>query len=105
MDAPWIETEIESAGESRYRLTTSAGRITTEFVAKAERWAPVALSSIVAKYAREVSMTVFNRYWRRHDPDLRPTAGYPVDARRFRRDVAAVRTRLGISDDEFWRRK
>lgn len=77
------------------------------FTAKGESNAPTALASIVAKYLRELSMELFNNYWiaAASDRELAPTAGYPVDALRFRDDVADVRERLGVPDDVFWRRK
>ena len=76
------------------------------FTAKGESSAPVALASIAAKYVRELSMRLFNEYWRDAVSDeLAPTAGYPVDALRFRADVDDARSRLAIPDDVFWRRK
>jgi len=51
---------------------------------------PVALSSMLAKYVREVFMTLFNRYWEGVVPGVKPTAGYYKDAKRFIADVAAV---------------
>jgi len=54
---------------------------------------------------REVHMTLFNRFWKEHQADLAPTAGYSTDARRFLRDIIAVRRRLGIDDALLVRRK
>ena len=104
-DSPWIAVDVESADCSRYRLTRGASELLVDFHCKADRWAPVGFSSMVAKYLREVFMTAFNRFWRGHCPELRPTAGYPSDAKRFCRDIEPVRQRLGIHDDDFWRRK
>ena len=76
------------------------------FSAKGESSAPVALASITAKYVRELSMRLFNEFWRDAvSPDLQPTAGYPVDALRFRADVDDARLRFGVPDDVFWRKK
>lgn len=76
------------------------------FTAKGEVNAPTALASICAKYLRELSMELFNEYWLRQlGPALKPTAGYPVDALRFRKDVEAKRRELGIEDEIFWRKK
>jgi hypothetical protein len=36
-------------------------------------------------------------------PDLRPTAGYSVDSRRFKMDIAAKQRELGIDDHVLWR--
>ena len=66
---------------------------------------PVALASMLSKYLREVHMTLFNRFWKEHQADLAPTAGYSTDARRFLRDIIAVRRRLGIDDALLVRRK
>jgi hypothetical protein len=38
-------------------------------------------------------------------PTLRPTAGYPSDANRFRRDIVRVQQRLGNSDRALWRNR
>jgi ribonuclease HII len=53
---------------------------------------PVALASMTAKLTRELLMRRFNAYWsERHRAlggvELRPTAGYALDARRWLRDV------------------
>jgi ribonuclease HII len=44
---------------------------------------PVALASMLAKMMRELYMARFNRYWSRRIPELKPTAGYAFDARRW----------------------
>jgi len=48
---------------------------------------PTALASMAAKLARETAMRRFNRYWTRRWPDLAPTAGYGVDAKRWLRQA------------------
>ncbi|MDO5579804.1 MAG: hypothetical protein Q4G69_01600 [Planctomycetia bacterium] len=75
------------------------------FTAKGESWFPTALSSLFSKYLRELSMDLFNRYWLEKKPDLLPTAGYPVDARRFYAEIASLRKELAIRDDDLWRKK
>ena len=60
---------------------------------------PVAAASIVAKLTRELAMARFNRYFSGQLPELKPTAGYYADARRWLADAEpvlspAVRTRL-----------
>lgn len=89
----------ESTACSRYRL----GESEISFRAKGESHLPVAVASMVSKYVREVAMTAFNRYWQRHQPDLKATAGYPLDAKRFRCDIATTQRTLGIPDDVLWR--
>jgi hypothetical protein len=49
-----------------------------------------ALASCLAKYARECAMDAFNRYFARLAPQLRPTAGYVQDARRWLGDAHAL---------------
>ena len=110
----------ESRETSVYRLLATSGRdrngaeiafaepvaLEIRFTAKGESNAPTALASICAKYLRELSMDAFNAYWRKQvGESLKPTAGYPVDALRFRADVRETREKLGISDDVFWRKK
>jgi hypothetical protein len=89
----------EGREHSRYRVLDAELR----FEAKSERHFPVAVSSMISKYVRELSMEAFNRFWREHAPDVAPTKGYPGDAVRFRNDVAAARRRLAIPDASFWR--
>ena len=65
---------------------------------------PVALASMAAKYLRELSMQAFNAHWSARIPGLRETAGYPVDAARWRREAEAAVQRAGIPWDAVWRR-
>lgn len=48
---------------------------------------PVALASMTAKLVRETMMARFNRYWCGRIPELKPTAGYALDASRWLSDV------------------
>ena len=100
-----FRVEIESRARSVYSFPLSRGEMTVIFQAKGESNIPTALSSIVSKYQREISMEAFNRYWLRRRPDLAPTAGYPVDAKRFRRETDEIRKDEGIGEDCFWRKK
>lgn len=47
-----------------------------------------ALASMFAKYTREVMMKCFNQYWRERFPDIKPTAGYYTDGKRFLGELA-----------------
>ncbi len=100
---------IEICGEGReqslYRFGPPDRRIEIRFQAKAESHLPAALASMASKYLRELAMRAFNRFWRRRVPGLAPTAGYPVDALRFRDAIAAARAELGIADRLLWRNK
>lgn len=48
---------------------------------------PVALASIQAKLVRELTMERFNAYWCERRPEVKPTAGYTTDARRWLADM------------------
>lgn len=88
------ETNITVLGEtektSAYRLeeNSSGKAMNVAFMVGAEeRHMPVALASMISKYTRELLMARFNAYFCRHWPDLKPTAGYATDGRRFINDV------------------
>jgi len=51
---------------------------------------PVALASTFAKYVRELAMARLNRYFNALDPELKPTAGYTTDARRWLADAEGL---------------
>ena len=89
----------EGRALSRYKVSQTELRFQTG----AEEHFPVAVSSMVCKYAREVSMELFNRFWLGHVPGLKPTKGYPEDAQRFRADIAQMPQQLGLADSQFWR--
>ncbi len=96
---------IFAVGESRERSVYRVGSTELRFQMKAEANFPVALASIVCKYVRELSMQIFNQFWSKHVPGLKSTAGYPVDAARFKRDIAEMQTKLEITDDVLWRER
>lgn len=74
----------EDDQRSAYRVVDGPRHAVIVFKIKADRTClPVALASMTAKYVREVFMQLFNEYWQGRVPGLRPTAGYPQDARRF----------------------
>lgn len=102
---PLIEVRDESRETSRYAWGARGSRVEIEFRAKGERFLPTALASMAAKYLRELAMEAINAFWQARQPDLKPTAGYPVDARRFYQETAATRTELGLSDRRLWRMK
>jgi len=101
----WIEPVFESAAESRYEWGPSESRVRVAFRMKGERFLPTALASMTAKYLRELAMRAFNAFWTAHVPDLRPTAGYPTDAYRFRKAIATAQRKLAIDDHVLWRNR
>ena len=100
-----IEIHGEAREVSRYRFGPAERRVEIAFQMKAESTVPAALASMAAKYLREVSMRAFNRFWCDRQPELAPTAGYPQDAKRFRKEVASLVEELGIDESVLWRKK
>jgi hypothetical protein len=100
-----IEVHSEGRRQSLYRFGPPHRRVDVRFCAKAEGFLPVALASMASKYLRELAMQAFNTFWDRHVPGLRPTAGYPVDAGRFRSEIAPMQRQLDIDDRLLWRSK
>ena len=65
----------------------------------------VALASLVSKTLREHWMDVFNHHWLAQIPGLKPTAGYPVDAVRFRQSIEPLCHARGLDPSSWWRTK
>ncbi len=100
----WIGRE--AAASSHYRLTGAGRHLDVEFLPRADRDdGLVALASIVSKYLRERWMGVFNAFWARRLDGLTPTAGYPVDALRFRAAIEPLSRELGLVPNRWWRLK
>jgi ribonuclease HII len=100
--APLVRVVEETADSSRYEIP--AARCRVEFTVGGEARTPVALASMTAKYVRELAMRAFNAHWGALAPTVAPTAGYPVDAARWRREAAAAVAAAGIPWDAVWRR-
>ena len=67
------------------------------FVVHGEKFSmPVALASMYSKYVRELYMKLFNGFWHQHAPEVKGTAGYAQDAKRWLADTAPAREKLGI---------
>ena len=99
----FVEVREESRPISSYEFGSTGERVTFAFKAKADNILAAGLASMTSKYLRELAMRAFNDFWRGHDAELRPTAGYPGDARRFKQQIATVQANLGISDHMLWR--
>lgn len=98
----------ETSQRSAYRMTIDDRTIDVAFTVKGDRFTPVALSSMHAKYLRERMMESLNMYFQRlHRSDtlLPPTAGYPLDADRFLEDVDAVIDREKIDRSKLVRNR
>jgi len=87
----------ESDDISRYTIRDGRRAITISFETKSDSvHLPVALASMTAKYTRELLMSRFNAFWREHKADIKPTAGYVQDGRRFLREIEPLLEPLGI---------
>jgi ribonuclease HII len=100
-----VIVKLETAKLAIYAVKHSGRQIEFRFQPKGERHLPTALASMTAKYLRELAMRPFNAFWQRHIPDLKATAGYPTDARRFFDDIRPVRRKLKIANDLVWRKR
>lgn len=104
-----FESFVRIRKESRelgvYELRLGEQDVEFHFLMKGERVLPTALASVIAKYLRELAMRPFNAFWQQHVPGLQATAGYYVDACRFREEIRLAQASLKIEDDLFWRER
>ena len=101
-----LEILEESPTRSAYRLVQSSRVVEIEFVTGGEaRYFPTALASVYSKYVRELYMHAFNAFWSDISPDLRPTAGYYTDARRWLCDADEELRRRSIDRNTLIRQR
>jgi ribonuclease HII len=98
----WFVETLRSNERCSYRNSTSPSR-EFHFTVGGDSFAPTALASMLCKYLRERLMESFNRFWCGHIPGLRPTAGYPLDAKRFRQQIETTARKLELQDALWWR--
>jgi hypothetical protein len=107
LDRYFPDRFLEICGESRqkstYRFGPAERRVEIRFEAHGESYLTTALASMTSKYLRELAMRAVNAFWAGRVSGLTPTAGYPVDAKRFKNDIAAVQAECGIADQLYWR--
>jgi len=81
----------EDENLSSYQLTTADKSIRVDFKVKADgECLPVCLASMVCKYIRERLMISFNNYFIGKCAELKPTAGYWTDGKRFIEDLKTI---------------
>jgi ribonuclease HII len=88
-----IEAVSETSLESVYQGVWHGRQIRFAFTVKGDRFIPVALASMHAKYLRERLMDALNGYFLSRfqgQVSPKPTAGYPVDADRFLKEISSV---------------
>ncbi len=104
----WFTEVLSSNARCSYRrslLGEAAATCDIHFSVGGDSFPPTALASMLAKYLRERLMEQFNCFWQQHLPGLRSTAGYPVDAKRFRTAIEATAARLALPPELWWRCK
>ena len=102
----WSRPVCETPERCVYTLHGLGREITLCFEPRADgTHLNVALASMTAKYVREICMLQFNAYWQQKLPNLKPTAGYPLDAKRFFADIRPIIEREGIEPRAVWRIK
>ncbi|MEO1526520.1 MAG: hypothetical protein AAFX06_13875 [Planctomycetota bacterium] len=107
-DDALVAVATESKSESHYRVPYGDQPFEIRFTVKGDSFAPVAFSSMVAKYLREKAMESFNNYFSSRysgKSPLKPTAGYPVDADRFLEQIGSVVKADGIDVRELVRKR
>lgn len=104
MPDAWFTETQRSAQRCSYQ-STSGLEVRVHFSVAGDRFPPTALASMAAKYLRERVMESFNQFWTQQVSDLKPTAGYPTDAIRFRADIESAAQRLTLDSRLWWRIK
>ncbi|MCA8970386.1 MAG: hypothetical protein KDC95_11395 [Planctomycetes bacterium] len=84
-----IETLLESPSLSRYSIGSWSEILFTEN--GEDRAFPCAAASCLAKYVRELCVERLNTFVASKLPDIKPTAGYWTDGKRFLSDLGALR--------------
>jgi ribonuclease HII len=90
---PEMELKVLAEGESlsSYELITSYKNVKIDFAVKADAiFLPACLASMVSKYLREQLMGCINNYFVEKCRNLKPTAGYWTDGKRFINDLKQI---------------
>jgi ribonuclease HII len=99
-----VQPESEERHMSCYTVKHPEGSFELRFVREGDKTEfLVALASMQSKYVREIEMRAFNAFWRRHAPEVRSTAGYYTDGRRFLKQIRSHADRIGIPLHDFVR--
>ena len=98
-----VEIVTEFPAQSVYKWKQSKRDFEIRFTAKGEGQLPVALASMVSKYVREVFMVAWNDFWIEQIPSIKPTKGYPQDAKRFLDEINDIVESKRLSRSDFVR--
>jgi hypothetical protein len=101
---PFIASDLETPEASSYSMRYREIPTSIRFQVQGDSLFPPAASSMVAKWMRESLMARLNRYWQGIvGEDLKPTAGYAVDAARFAKEIEPWVTKLSLEKNHWWR--
>ena len=100
-----IQTLDEGREQSIYRWDQDRSQIEIQFRTGGESFFPTAVASMFSKYIREVFMDGWNQFWKRKIPDLKPTKGYPADAKRFYAEIEPLLDQINLEKHQIWRRR
>ncbi|MFN3192571.1 MAG: hypothetical protein ACE361_18810 [Aureliella sp.] len=97
--------QADAIGKSAERISYEEldSRTRIHFTIGGDSFPPAGLASMVAKYVREQLMWGYNDFWSQRIPGIKPTAGYPQDAKRFEAEVASEARRMGVDSSDWWR--
>ncbi|MCC6580423.1 MAG: hypothetical protein IT440_08270 [Phycisphaeraceae bacterium] len=85
---------------SSYDIRHGDRRMTVRFVVDGDAHdLPVALASMTSKYTRELLMARFQNWFTRRVPQVKPTAGYALDGKRFLDEIRPHLHELQITED------
>jgi len=96
----------ESPASSAYQLTHASKDqprriMTVRFEVDGDgKHLPVALASMISKYSRELLMMRFKTWFSRRAPQIKPTAGYGLDAKRFWKELQPILPQLSIQPEQ-----
>ncbi len=101
---PWFDVVDEANQCSRYRGRMNGIDLRVRFQVHGDSMLPTGVASMLAKLVRELLMQRLNKYWQEQVGEgLKPTAGYPVDAERFRRAIEKSAVLMNQATHRWWR--
>lgn len=100
-DRWFIETE-QTTSRCSYQAEGQPD-LKVHFSVGGDSFPATALASMAAKYLRERLMESFNVFWQSQVQGIRPTAGYPEDAKRFRKEILPTARKLALEEENWWR--
>ena len=99
-----IQIMEETDSCSAYRIESKSRSMTVQFEVEADgNHMPVALASMISKFSRELMMARFQAWFTERAPDVKPTAGYGSDGKRFWTEIEPLLPELSIDGSQLKR--